>query len=282
MPNISSHALWFEHLLPAQKRDFQLFCFPYAGGNAQIFRHWQRRFSPDVDICLVHLPGRERRIGEPPFTRLTSLVEALADAMEPQLHRPLAFYGHSMGSLISFELAHELHRRYGIAPVAIFLSGHGAPPTSRTEPPSFTLSDEEFMARLEKYNGTPRELLHDPEAREFFLPLLRADFAVVDSYEYVPGPPLPCPITAYGGLQDPGVSVEHLQAWHKHTSATCKTRMFAGDHFFLQTCATDFVTILRRDVLASMNSAGDHNDLFKSASEVGIARLKSFQTAVDQ
>ena len=117
------------------------------------------------------------------------------------------------------------------------------------------LSDEEFLERLKKFNGTPHELLDNPESRELFMPLLRADFELVDSYEYVPGQALPCPIIAYGGLQDPDVSVEKLQAWQKHTSASCKTRMFPGGHFFVQRQGTEFVNVLRRDVLLSMNTA---------------------------
>jgi medium-chain acyl-[acyl-carrier-protein] hydrolase len=252
----SSSDLWFEHLSPPSKRGFCLFCFPYAGGSAQIFRHWQRYFFPEVDICLVHLPGRDRRIGEEPYKRLEPMVEALADAMKAQIQSPFAFYGHSMGSLISFELARELQRRHKIAPREMFLSGHYAPPAPRTGPPSFSLSDDEFLERLKNFNGTPTELLNDPEIQELFLPLLRADFEVVDSYDHVPGEPLPCPITTYGGLQDTDVPVEGLHAWRKHTLSTCNVRMLPGDHFFIQTCGTEFMNILRRDVFAAVHAQG--------------------------
>lgn len=191
-------------------------------------------------------------MGEQPFTRLKPLVGVLADLMESELHAPFAFYGHSMGSLISFELARELHRRHGLAPQQIFLSGHQAPPALKKEPPRYNLPDDEFIAKLGQLNGTPKGLLDDPETRELFLPLLRADFELVDTYEYVSGEPLPCPITAYGGLEDSDVPVEALHGWQKHTSSTCKVRMFPGDHFFIQTSGREFVAVLRRDVLASL------------------------------
>jgi medium-chain acyl-[acyl-carrier-protein] hydrolase len=171
--------------------------------------------------------------------------------MECDLQSSLAFYGHSMGALISFELAREISRRHGILPREMFLSGHRAPPAPPRE--LRNLSDDEFIARLRKFNGTPNELLDDPEARELFLPSLRADFEVVDSYQYIAGEALPCPITAYGGLQDADVPVEGLYAWQKHTSGRCKVRMLPGGHFFIQTCNAEFMNILRRDIFATLH-----------------------------
>jgi medium-chain acyl-[acyl-carrier-protein] hydrolase len=236
-----------------------MFCFPYAGGNPDVFRGWQRRFPAEVDICLVHLPGRGKRIGERPFTRLKSLVEEIADVISTQSADPFVLYRHSMGALISFELARELRRRHSIGPRQLFLSGSRAPTVPRRRDLTFDLPDNEFIAELRRLNGTPSELLNLPDARDLFLPLLRADFEAVDTYVYQAEEPLSCPITAYGGLDDEFVSLENLREWQKQTSEPCKQNMFPGDHFFIHKAQSAFINALRKDVLATLygSSVGD-------------------------
>jgi medium-chain acyl-[acyl-carrier-protein] hydrolase len=246
--------LWVEHLSPIQGCALRLFCFPYAGGGAHVFCNWQRHFPPDIDICLVHLPGRGKRIGERPFTRLTALVDKLADIVFQDTRGPFALYGHSMGALISFELARELRRRNRGAPQGLFLSGRRAPTASSREGPTFNLPHDEFVAKLKRFNHTSGQLLEEPELKALFLPLLRADFELVDSYTYYPEDPLPCPISVYGGLQDEFVSLDGLREWKQQTSSICETRLFAGDHFFIHNLANDFLNVLRRDVLAASTS----------------------------
>src|SRR5215813_14442818 len=121
------HTDWFEHSSRSRKRELQLFCFHYAGGSAQMFRPWQRNLPPEVDLCLVTLPGRGKRMHEPLVTRLAPLVKSIADVIVPELRHPFALFGHSMGAVISFELARELRSRQSIGPVHLFVSGRGAP-----------------------------------------------------------------------------------------------------------------------------------------------------------
>jgi len=243
-----SQSKWFENLPEGKDGALRLFCFPYAGGGAQVFRKWQHHFSTEVGLSLAHLPGRGARIGEPPFKQYKSLVNALADAIIPQLTPAFAFWGHSMGGLISFELARELRRRGQPGPLALFVSGRIAPQIVDPDPPTFNLPEQEFVAELRRLNGTPKELLDHPELKELFLPTIRADFELVDTYIYEPEAPLACAIHAYGGLQDTNVPVANLKAWQKQTSGVFKVRMFPGDHFFIHTSA-DLVHALRRDVL---------------------------------
>ena len=243
-----SQSMWFENLPQGRDGALRLFCFPYAGGSAQVFRGWQRHFAPQAALSLANLPGRAARVGEPPFKQYKPLVNALADAIVPQLPSAFAFWGHSMGALISFELARELRRRGKPAPLALFLSGRGAPQIPDPDPPVFNLPDPEFIAELRRLNGTPRELLDSPELKEFFLPTIRADFELVETYEYEPEEPLTCAIHAYGGLQDTNVPAANLKAWQQQTSGPCKVRMFPGDHFYIHT-SNDLLHALRRDVL---------------------------------
>jgi medium-chain acyl-[acyl-carrier-protein] hydrolase len=243
-----SQSLWFENLPQGRDGALRLFCFPYAGGSAQVFRGWQRHFTPQAALSLAHLPGRAARVSEPPLKRYKPLVNALADAIIPELPPAFAFWGHSMGTLISFELARELRRRGQPAPLALFLSGRGAPQIPDPDPPVFNLPDPEFIAELHRLNGTPKELLDSPELKEFFLPTIRADFELVETYEYEPEVPLNCAIHAYGGLQDTNVPAASLKAWQKQTSGPFKVRMFPGDHFYIHT-SVDLLHALRRDVL---------------------------------
>lgn len=243
-----SQSIWFESLSEERTGALRLYCFPYAGGSAQAFRGWQRHFTPQVALSLARLPGRAARVGEPAFKRYKPLVNALADALIPELPPAFAFWGHSMGALISFELARELRRRGKPAPLALFLSGRGAPQVPDPDPPTFNLPEPEFISELRRLNGTPKELLDSPELKEFFLPTIRADFELVETYEYEPEPPLTCAICAYGGLQDTNVPAAKLKEWQKQTSGAFKVRMFPGDHFYIHTSA-DLLHALRRDVL---------------------------------
>jgi medium-chain acyl-[acyl-carrier-protein] hydrolase len=225
---------WISYRQSGPKTRLRLFCFPYAGAGALIFRTWSDALPPDVEVCPVQLPGRGTRLAERPFTRLSPLVEALAQALAPILDRPFAFFGHSLGALVSFELARQIRRQYGVHPVRFFVSAGRAPHIPHRVPPIHTLPDKEFLTELHRLNGTASELLDHEELMEIMLPLLRADFALYETYVYLAEPPLDCPISAFGGLQDHRVCKSDLEAWRAHTSGSFSLRMFPGDHFFLK------------------------------------------------
>lgn len=199
-----------------------------------IFRTWSDALPADVEVCPVQLPGRGTRLMERPFTRLSPLVEALAQALAPLLDRPFAFFGHSLGALVSFELARQIRRQYGVHPVRLFVSAGQAPQIPHRVPPIHTLPDKEFLVELRRLNGTPSELLDHEELMDIMLPLLRADFALYETYVYSTEPPLDCPISAFGGLQDHRVSKSDLEAWRAQTSGPFSLQIFPGDHFFLK------------------------------------------------
>lgn len=255
MSRQKSGSSWFEPLSRISKPSFRLFCFPYAGGNANSFRQWRRHFPQELDLCLAHLPGRGTRVNEPTFRRLPELIGVLAEQIEPYIHDQFAFYGHSLGALVSFELARELLRRYDRGPRHLFLSGSRAPQRRDDDRQTYDLPHDEFIAHLRELNGTPEELLNNPEMLELFMPTLRADFELNETYEYRSGPPLPCPLNTYGGLQDTSVTVEDLRAWQSQTMATCDLKMFEGDHFFILHSA-NFIHALKKDVLAAFRLPG--------------------------
>lgn len=218
---------------PNDRATLRLFCFPYSGGSTAIFSAWPQRLPAAIEVWPVQLPGRGARLAEPPFTRMTPLIEALASAIRPYLDRPFAFFGHSMGALVSFELARQLRRRYDLCPVHLIASGHRAPHVPDRDPPIYALPESEFLEELRRLNGTPAEVLEHAELRELVLPALRADFAVCETYVYTEDHPLECPIAALGGLQDSEVPREDLEAWRMQTQSAFSLRMLPGDHFFL-------------------------------------------------
>jgi medium-chain acyl-[acyl-carrier-protein] hydrolase len=250
---MSGNKSWFGTVKPNPKAQLRLFCFPYAGGGASIYRTWWQSLPPLVEVRPVQLPGRENRLSEPPFTRVEPLVQAVAEALLPHLNLPFAFFGHSMGAVIAFELARKLRAVINLEPLHLFVAGRIAPHLIDLEPPTYNLPDPELIEELRRLNGTPREALEHPELMHLMLPLLRADFQLVQTYAYVDGAPLDCPVTAFGGLQDPEVSREELAAWREHTTGAFSLRMFEGDHFFLQAAQTQILQIISQELRQAFN-----------------------------
>ncbi len=226
----------------------RLFCFPYAGGGAQVFRRWQETLPENVEVCSIQLPGREARISEPAFTSLPPLVQAIAKALSPYLDKPFAFFGHSMGGLICFELAHQMTSRYGVSPHQLFISGCRAPQLPSLNPPIHELPDSDFLEEIKAYGATPDEVLENSELMQLLLPLLRSDFAVAETYAYTERVPLQCPITVFGGFQDDKVELSSLEAWRCHTDSAFASYMFPGGHFFLSTNRIALLQCISRDL----------------------------------
>lgn len=222
---------WLTCPQPNPQAALRLFCFPYAGGGTLSYRPWAE-LLPQVEVCPILLPGRERRLAEPAFTQLPALIAALHSAILPYLDKPFVCFGHSMGGLLAFELIRQLQPQ-AQTPLHLFVSGCRAPHLPDPEPLTHTLPDDEFLAELRRFNGTPAEVLANRDLMALLLPTIRADFTVFKTYRYSPQPPLSCPITAFGGWQDPMVTHDHLQAWQSQTKATFSLHMLPGDHFFI-------------------------------------------------
>ena len=225
--------VWIKRARQDPKTCFRLFCFPYAGGGASFFRTWRERLWPEIEVCAIQLPGREDRLMETPIGGLSALIDVLMDVLYPYLDSPFAFFGHSLGALISFELTRRLRRQKAPCPLQLFVSGHRAPQIPDPDPPIHQLPDADFIEELGRFNGTPKAVLENPELMEVFMPLLRSDIRLDETYVYDHEAPLDCPITAFGGLEDEEVSREELAAWHDQTRSRFNIQMFPGDHFFL-------------------------------------------------
>ncbi|MEN8443746.1 MAG: thioesterase II family protein [Cyanobacteria bacterium J06555_13] len=211
----------------------RLFCFHYAGGNSLCFQPWVQQLPDDIEICPIELPGRGRKIQLTPLNRLECIIEALSQQIQPYLDKPFAFFGHSMGGLVSFELTRRLFEKYKVSPVHLFISARQAPHLPIASAPMHALSDSDFIAKLREYSGTPAAVLENQALMEIFLPMLRADFEVLETYTYEHRPPVGCPIAVFGGLQDHRVSLKGLDAWREHTQQDFSVQRFRGGHFYI-------------------------------------------------
>jgi len=244
---------WIRGFTPNPRAKLRLFCFHYAGGSASIFRSWTGILPAEIEVCAVQLPGREGRLREPSFTHITPLIQALTPALRPYLNLPFAFFGHSMGTLIAFELSRQLRREAALGPVHLFISSHRAPQIPDPDPPIHQLPEAEFVEKLRELNGTPEEVLQHADLMQLLIPVLRADFSVCDTYPYTNEAPLDCPFSVFGGLQDKEISRDDLLAWREQTRGACTLRMFPGDHFFLHQAQPLLLKAIHQDLLPALS-----------------------------
>lgn len=233
MNNFSTVNSYITFPKPSPQASSRLFCFPYAGGSSLIFRTWASSLPKNIEICPVELPGRGMQMKLPPLTQMEPLVNSIAPILLPYLDKPFAFFGHSMGGLLSFELARYLRKQYNKIPVGLFVSASRAPQIPSPKPPIHLLPDTEFKQELHRLNGTPASVLENNELMQLLIPIIRADFAVLETYVYTQEPPLECPIVAFGGLEDREVALSELEEWRSQTRNSFKLQIFPGGHFFI-------------------------------------------------
>ncbi|MDD9935614.1 MAG: alpha/beta fold hydrolase [Myxococcales bacterium] len=222
----------------------RLFCLPYAGGGASIYRTWAERLDRTA-VVPVRLPGREHRIGERAIGDWRQLVGKLVEALEPHLAQDYALFGHSMGGLIAFELAREIRRRGLPEPGVLFVSGHRAPDLPMREARWGGLEDEEFTRRLGQDFEVPAEVIGNKALMRYLLPTFRADFAICEEYEHEPDEPLDCDLVVLGGAKDPQTTTAELQGWSSQ-ARSCHVEIVDGDHYFVDARSDAVLEIVRR------------------------------------
>ena len=216
----------------------RLICFSYAGGGGAVYRPFALALPPSIEVVALQLPGRENRLREAPLTSLPGIVEAVVPQLTTLLDRPFAFFGHSMGSLVAYEVARALAARGAPGPAHLMVSARRAPHLGEADPPLHALPDEDFIAAIDRrYGGIPAEILQHRDLLELLLPALRADMRAIETHRHVPGPLLDCPITVFGGSADTRAQREVLAPWREHTRGSTQLQQFAGGHFYFNDVA---------------------------------------------
>lgn len=256
---------WFRLHRPASGAAMRLFCFPYSGGNAALFRDWPPRLPPSVEVRALELPGRASRSHEPPLRSFARMLEAVKAQIEPLLDLPFAFFGHSLGGYIAFELARALRDQGAPLPRRLLLAGTRAPqlpPADWVVDPIHTLPSEAFWRELGRLEGTPKEVLHSPVLREMSEPVLRADVELFDTWRYRPGEPLDVPISLYAGDEDTFVERRHLVGyglmnlgWQMHTTASVNLTSLPGDHFFIHQSQDELIRAVAEKIAPAATGA---------------------------
>jgi medium-chain acyl-[acyl-carrier-protein] hydrolase len=245
---------WVSCLYPKPQSRIRLFCFPFAGAGASVFNSWSRWLSPEVELFLVNLPGRDSRIREEPYRQLKLLVDPLTQGLLPYLQKPSVFFGHSMGSLITFEVARELRRLGSAQPLHLFVSGRRPPQMPDPRPHLHQLPEADFLKTTQQFYGAlPEIILQDPELVDLFLSIMRADMAMIETYQYTQEAPLACPISVYGGAQDITADEQILAAWKDQTAAGFRLKMFPGEHFFIQTARASVLQVINAELATLLN-----------------------------
>ena len=236
---------WIRCLRSDGAHRVRLICFPHAGGSASYFFPWSRSPELTAEVWAIQYPGRQERRREPCITDASELTERIHSALKPWTDAPFAFFGHSMGAVLAYEVA-RLMEADGHGPARLFVSGRRAPSRPREEH-VHQGADAALVDEIRRIGGTDEAFLQDPELLQLILPVVRADYSAIENYTYTPGPPLSCGITALVGAADPKATVEEAAAWAEHTAGPFDQRVFPGDHFYLDQC--------RPEVLATISSA---------------------------
>lgn len=232
--------------------EIRLFAFPYAGGSAGSFRAWAKRLSPRIELSVLQLPGREDRYHEPMLTSMAAVVPPVCASLSHRADKPFVLFGHSVGALMAFEVVRRLEALGQCLPLELVVGGKRAPHVPIDRTPLHELSDADLIDRLRRFGGTPQAVLDTPELLELFLPRLRADFQINETYRHTEGAKLSVPVTVLGGVDDPETTPETLQAWQRHADGGFRLRMYPGGHFFIHQIEDRVLSDIQQIVLTTL------------------------------
>jgi surfactin synthase thioesterase subunit len=209
-----------------------LFCLPFAGGSSYHYREFQKFTASFIHIIPIELPGRGRRFSEPLLTDIHEMVEDVLIQIRPELDKPYAIYGHSLGAKLGYLLTKRIINGNLPEPLHLFLSGCEGPSIEPKERNRHLLPRKEFMEMLNRFEGTPVEVLENRELMDFFEPVIRADFQAVDTYVYNQSKPFDIPVTVMIGKNE-RFTPEGVMKWQDITTRKISVKEFPGGHFFL-------------------------------------------------
>lgn len=212
--------------------DTVIFCFPFAGASASIYNKWVGFFIKEAKVCPIQLPGREERILDAPYEKMEHLLVDLEDDIKLFNKNKIILFGHSMGGKLAYETGKRLEKQ-GLVIEHLIVSGSCVPHIPEKNP-IHKLKDDDFLNEVKKFNGIPKEILKDNDILNFFLPILRSDFKLDETYYSKEVTALSCPITALGGLEDIEASLDEILKWKEYTKSVFNYEIFKGGHFFIK------------------------------------------------
>lgn len=225
-----------------------LFCFPYAGGGASVFRTWQEKIGKDIKIIPAHYPGHEERIMEKPFESMDDLVLNIYKEISELQEQPFYLFGHSVGSRIAYEVAVKCEENEQKNLQGIIVSAGLAP--NRIEPrPIYNLPDELFFKEISKYSRTPMEIFKNKDLWNIFSPMLRADFKIADTYCDKKYRTIDIPVLALRGTLDPEISLKDLKEWKAYTTSKFHYTDIEGEHLFIDTNTDKVLEVIKKYIM---------------------------------
>ena len=222
----------------------RLFCFPFAGGGASAYRNWLSESLDDLEIIAMQPPGRENRMGDRLLESMDDIVTGVVREIIKYGDCPFSFFGHSLGARVAFECVRRLRQLNIQLPEHLFVSGSRSPEIPEPKP-LHHLDDTRFVEELKRFSGTPQVILENRELMELFLPILRADFTLDETYSFVEAPPLPVPVTAFCGTDDEEATFEEMEGWRRHTVSSFNLHFVEGEHFFVLEAWRDVLGSIR-------------------------------------
>ena len=228
----------------------RLLCLPFAGGGASTYAGWIRLQPATVEVLPVQLPGREHRIGEPPYREMDALLDRLMETLIDPIAGEVALFGHSMGALVAAELARRMADS-GRPPLRLLVSGFPPPHHARAQTALHRLPREAMLRELAKLNGLRPEVLASPELVDLILPTLYADLRLEETHAPTPLAPLPCPVSVFAADGDPIMPGASVEAWREATSRECIIHRFHGDHFYLLARLPEVLALIEQDLEAA-------------------------------
>jgi surfactin synthase thioesterase subunit len=241
---------FFARPRPHAHPSLRLIVFHHAGGSSAMYHPISAQLPPDWELLLLDLPGRGKRYAEAPISNASELVERVVSEVHPWLDVPVALFGHSLGAILACEVGRAWERR-GKPPLWVGVSGRVAPILQAQARRLSTLDDASLLSEVLALGGTPERLVDIPELRDHLLRVVRADIAVLESYQPAPNrPALGVPVTAFAGTSDVWAPPTTMRPWARETRSDFRLREFEGGHFyFLGPAFPEFTRELVREIV---------------------------------